>query len=73
MRKNMQNLVFLMEPSKTTDDTSLKVGNMCLNRFSIDEDASSEISGVYYLKEWSNDFYDNENFEVEKKLKGEEN
>ena len=50
MPKNMQNLVLLMEPSKDADDIDLKGGNMCLNRFSIDEEAAFEISGVHYLK-----------------------
>ena len=50
MPKMMQNLVFLMEPPREEYDISLKAGNMCLNRFCIDEDASFELSGVYDLK-----------------------
>ena len=50
MPKIMQNLVFLMEPSKMQHLISLKGANMCLNRFCIDEDASFELSGVYNLK-----------------------
>ena len=50
----MQNLVFLMEPPEEEYDTSLKAGNMYLNRFCIDEDASFELSGVYDLKKPSN-------------------
>ena len=50
----VQNLVFLMEPTKQKSEISLKAGNMCLNRFCIDEDASFELSGVYDLKKWSN-------------------
>ena len=47
----MQNLVVLMEPtpSEYAHHTSLKGGNMCLNRFCIDEDAAFELSGVHYL------------------------
>ena len=30
--------------------TYVKAGNMCLNRFCIDEDAAFELSGVNYLK-----------------------
>ena len=48
--KTMQNLVVLMEPSEEADETPLKAGNMILNRFCIDEDASFELSGVNYLK-----------------------
>ena len=50
----MQNLVFLMEPPEYEYDISLKAGNMCLNRFCIDEDASFELSAVYNLKKPSN-------------------
>ena len=55
MSKNMQNLVLLMEPSKDAFDIDLKGGNMCLNRFSIDEEAAFEISGVHYLKKETSD------------------
>ena len=48
-RNLMQNLVILMEPSKDLTMISLKGGNMCLNRFCIDEDAQFELSGVHYL------------------------
>ena len=51
----MQNLVLLMEPSKYAHEIDLKCGNMCLNRFSIDEKAAFELSGIHYLKEGSND------------------
>ena len=54
MPKIMQNLVYLMEPPRAEYDTSLKAGNMYLNRFCIDEDASFELSGVYNLKKPSN-------------------
>ena len=47
MPKKMQNLVLLVEPPEGEYDISLKAGNMCLNRFCIDEDASFELSGVY--------------------------
>ena len=50
MSKIMQNLVVLMEPSEEAWDTSLKGGNMILNRFCIDEDAAFELSGVNFLK-----------------------
>ena len=54
MPKNMQNLVFLMDPSRYAHNIDLKCGNMCLNRFSIDEDAAFELSGVHYLEKNSN-------------------
>ena len=50
MTKVRQNLVVLMEPSEEAWVTSLKVGNMILNRFCIDEDTAFELSGINYLK-----------------------
>ena len=50
MSKIMQNLVVLMEPSKYSNETPLKGGNMILNRFCIDEDAAFELSGVKYFE-----------------------
>ena len=47
----MQSLVILMELSENAHEISFKAGNMCLNRFCIDEDAAFEISGLHYLKE----------------------
>ena len=52
MPKIMQNLVVLMEPSRYASRISLKGGNMCYNRFCIDEDAAFETSGVHYLKKF---------------------
>ena len=46
----MQNMIVLMELTEEASDISLKVGNMCLNRFCIDEDAAFELSGIYTLK-----------------------
>ena len=42
-----------MEPYEEAYTQSLKVGDMCLNRFCIDEDAAFELSGVYYLQKSS--------------------
>ena len=50
MSKIMQNLVVILEPSEEAFINCLKVGEMILNRFCIDEDAAFELSGVYYLK-----------------------
>ena len=50
MAKIAQNLVILMDPTKGVHDVSFKAGNMCFNRFTIDENAAFEFSGVYYLK-----------------------
>ena len=53
MPKNIQNLIFLMEPTKNRWVVSLKGGNMCMNLFCIDEDAAFELSDVHYLKKSS--------------------
>ena len=66
----MQNLVILMEPTEHDYDIDLKYGDMFLNRFSIDEDAEFELSGVYYLEKSSDDIIDEEEFEIERKTKG---
>ena len=50
MSKIMQNLVVLMEPSDDAWNIDLKGGNMCFNRFCIDEDAAFELSGIHFLK-----------------------
>ena len=58
MPKTMQNLVLLTKPPKKANEISLKAGNMYLNRFCIDEDASFELSGVYDLEKPSNKLTD---------------
>ena len=46
----MQNIVVFTHQPEHTFDIGLKAGNMCLNRFCIDEDASFKLSGVYDWK-----------------------
>ena len=46
----MQNLIVLIEPPVRAYRVSPMGGNMCLNRFCIDEDAAFELSGVNYFK-----------------------
>ena len=43
---------------------------MCLNRFIIDEDAAFELSGVKYLEKSSYDITFENEFELERKSKG---
>ena len=59
MLKKSQNLVVLMEPSEDASRLSSKCGNMCFNRFCIDEDASFELSGVRYLETSVMTIFDN--------------
>ena len=49
MAKIAQNLIILINPTKDAHDISFNAGSMCMNRFSIDEDAAFEFSGAYYL------------------------
>ena len=50
MPKIIQNLVVLMEQTEKAYDISQQAGNMCLNKFCIDEDAAFELSGVHDLQ-----------------------
>ena len=68
MPKIKQNLVFLMEPSRYAWNISLKAGNMCLNRFCIDEDAAFELSEVCYLERPSRAYFDKK-FKSEQRTK----
>ena len=52
MSKSSQNIVIMMELETDPWDIDFKVGNMCLNRFCIEENTAFELSGVYYLKKW---------------------
>ena len=75
MSKIMQNLLVFMEPSEDAWKTSLKGGNMILNRFCIDEDAAFELSGVYHLKKSSQDIIDQKwtpESEFKREIKGKD-
>ena len=72
--KIMQNLALLMDPCEEAYDTSLKAGNMYMNRFCIDEDASFELSGVNYFQKSSDEMTYKESleFKFKRKVKGKE-
>ena len=74
MRKTMQNLVVLLEPSEDAFNISVKGAKMCLNRFCIDEDAAFESSGVYYLEKESEKLRRSKGreFDFKRKIKGRE-
>ena len=61
-----------MEPSEDAYITTVKAGNMFLNRFCIDEDAAFELSGFNDLKKSSVLIRDSSEFKVERKAKGKE-
>ena len=48
MVKTMHNYVVLMRRQRNAWENSSKVGMMCMNRFTIDEDVAFELSGVDY-------------------------
>ena len=58
-----------MESSTNKSNISLKGGNMCLNRFCIDEDAAFELSEVCYLKKPPRKYFDKK-IKSEQKTKG---
>ena len=50
MSNTGQNIIFLVGRSDDAWQISLNGGKMLMNRFSIDEDAAFELSGVYNLQ-----------------------
>ena len=74
----MQKIVLLIEPSDDACYTPLKIGNLFMNRFAVEEDAASEILKILELEKTSfkisrpNPKYNPEykNFEEERKQKG---
>ena len=51
----MQKIVLFIEPQEEKCFTPLKIGNLFINRFGIDEDGSHEIMKIYHLE---NTFWD---------------
>ena len=49
MPKLMQKIVLFIEPSDDTHSTPSKIGNLFMNRFAVDEDASFEVLNVLEL------------------------
>ena len=58
MRTTQQSVIIFIEPSENPFLTPLKIGNLFLNRFGIDEDAGFEILGIHYLHHASKNFAD---------------
>ena len=50
----MQNIVLFMKPDESAYETPLKIGNLIMNRFAVDEDAAFEILKIYELEKYSN-------------------
>ena len=45
----MQKIILFIEPEEHAFHTSAKMGNMLMNRFAIDEEASNEILKIFEL------------------------
>ena len=52
----MQKIVLFIEPPLNQYYTPLKIGNLFMNRFAIDEDGSHEIMKIKYLENRLNDY-----------------
>ena len=52
----MQKIVLFIEPPLDKYYTPLKIGNLFMNRFAIDEDGSHEIMKIKYLENRLNDY-----------------
>ena len=77
MSKNMQKIVLFIEPTVELCLTPLKIGNLFMNRFAVDEDAASEILKIFELEktsiEMSSPKHPNyTNFLEERKQKGKD-
>ena len=50
MTKNMQKIVLFIEPNEDAFMTPLKIGNLFLNRFAVEEDAAFEVLKIFEFK-----------------------
>ena len=73
----MQKIVLFIEPFHELCCTPLKIGNLFMNRFAVDEDAASEILKIFGLEKTSFEMSDPEDpnykdFAEERKQKGKD-
>ena len=74
----MQKIILFIEPNDDACFTPLKLGNLFMNRFAVEEDAASEILTIFELDKSSYKMSDSDsnynpeykNFEEERKQKG---
>ena len=70
MTENMKNIIVFIEPNEHSFSPNWKIAHLYLNRFTIDEYASFELLGVYYLKKCHKDLVNQpEEFRVQRKEK----
>ena len=53
----MQKIVLFIDPAQSPWTTPSKIGNLLMNRFTIDEDANSETLKTCHLEHTFGDFY----------------
>ena len=53
MSKISQKIVLFIEPNDNAFETPLKIGNLFMNRFAVDEDAATEILKIFELGKYS--------------------
>ena len=75
MSKFMQKIVLFIEPNDDAWITPLKIGNLFMNRFAVEEDAAFEVLKIFELEKTSKKMSDRwnpeyENFKDERKQKG---
>ena len=73
----MQKIVLFIEPNEDAFQTPLKIGNLFMNRFAVDEDAASEILKIFELEKtsWEMCYHKHpnyKNFIEERKQKGKD-
>ena len=72
----MQKIVLFIEPNDDLCLTPLKIGNLFLNRFAVDENAPSEVLKIFELEktswEISSSNGNDGNFTEERKQKGKD-
>ena len=71
----MQKIVLFIEPCDEAYVTLLKIGNLFMNRFAVEEDAASEVLKIFELEKTSDKMCNREHsqynkFEEERKQKG---
>ena len=72
----MQKNVLFIEPNDDACYTPLKIGNLFMNRFAVEEDAASEILNIFELEKSSIKMAESDynpgykNFKKERKQKG---
>ena len=73
----MQKIVLFIEPSDDAYSTPLKIGNLFMNRFAVEEDAASEVLKIFELEtrnmynpEEEDPEEEDKEFEEERKQKG---